>query len=265
VFGLPDGSRLAAALGPRRLRLVARAEAPVLSLEGGWESVYRRRTSSRRRSLHRRRRRQLADLGRAETVVARTPAEVGPALRDAVRLHAARRHGRLDGSGFSTPPGGFQQPALLALARRDRTRIVTLQLDGRPIAYHCYLAFADAMYVHSLAFDPAYGRWSPGVVTTLDAIAHAASEGLRRVEFLGGGERYKLELADGIAPMHQGIGLAHGLHGRVAVAANHGRIALRLHAKRSPVLRRVYTDGLAPVRRARARRAAENATREDAA
>ena len=50
------------------------------------------------------------------------------------------------------------------------------------------------MYFHELAFDPALARWSPGQVATLEAIGAAAAEGARRVEFLGGAERYKLDL-----------------------------------------------------------------------
>ena len=51
----------------------------------------------------------------------------------------------------------------------------------------------------------------------------------------------------------RGIGLARGVHGRAAVAASVGGIALRLRAKRSRTMRRIYIDGLSPVRRARAR------------
>jgi hypothetical protein len=45
-------------------------------------------------------------------------------------------------------------------------------------------------------------------VNTLDAIAAAGEEGLTRVESLGGDERYKLELADGFAPLCHGFGVA---------------------------------------------------------
>jgi CelD/BcsL family acetyltransferase involved in cellulose biosynthesis len=254
VFGLPAGSRLGEAMGPSGLRLIERVEAPVLDLERGWETVYAERTPSKRRSLHRRRRRQLGEMGRLTTTVARGPHEVELALSEAVRLHALRRDGRPDASEFSSRPGGgFQRDALIALAAVDRTRIVTLRLDGRAVAYHCYLWLSRTMYVHSLAFDPQLARWSPGQVTTLDAIATAAEEGAVRVEFLGGAERYKIELADRLEPMHQGLGLARGAPGHAAIAAGAGSIAVRRWAKRSPTVRRLYGEGLAPLRRARSR------------
>src|SRR5437899_952640 len=83
--------------------------------------------------------------------------------------------------------------ATAALAEMDIPRIVTLELDGRPIAFHYYLAFSGTMYVHRLAFDPELARLSPGLLTTLEALKVASEEGLGRVEYLGGDERYKLE------------------------------------------------------------------------
>jgi CelD/BcsL family acetyltransferase involved in cellulose biosynthesis len=104
------------------------------------------------------------------------------------------------------------------------------------------------MYVHRLAFDPSLSRYSPGLVNTLDTIQIASDEGLTRVEFLGGAERYKLELADRFEPLCQALGLASGLRGRTLLQAELGLIRLRLRLKRSPRLRRLYFDRLAPVR-----------------
>ena len=115
------------------------------------------------------------------------------------------------------------------------------------------------MCFHELAFDPALARWSPGQVTTLAAIEAAAAEGARRVEFLGGAERYKLELADGLAPLHQCVGLATTARGRAAAAARVAAIQAQRRLKETPV-RRLYYEGLAPARRvARVTRSAMSA------
>jgi CelD/BcsL family acetyltransferase involved in cellulose biosynthesis len=250
LFGLPGESRLAAALGPERLRLIERIEAPVLDLSAGWEAVYREKTSSKRRNQNRRRRRQLGELGRLEVEVARTREELGPALEEAFRLHALRWEGRPDGSGFVTPTGvRFHRAALQALADRDVLRIVTLKLDGRAIAFHYFFLLAGRMYVHRLAFDPALSHFSPGIVNTLDAIDAAAGEGVTRVEFLGGAERYKLELADRLEPLYEGLGLAASPRGDAVVGLRLASIRLRRQLKRSPAVRRLYFEGLAPARR----------------
>lgn len=248
LFGLPPASRLAAAA--RGLRLVERVEAPVLDLERGWETVYAEKTSSKKRNLHRRRRRQLAELGTLETKVARSEDELVPALEDAFRLYRLRWEGRPDASDFLGPRGmAFHREVIRELARRDLARIVSLELDGTPIAFHYYFALAGRMVVHNLAFDPAHARLSPGLVNTLDAIAAAAEEGLTRVEFLGGDERYKLELADRFEPLSQGLGLGGTPQGRVVVAARAGSILLRRRLKRSERVKRLYYEGLGPLRR----------------
>jgi CelD/BcsL family acetyltransferase involved in cellulose biosynthesis len=223
----------------------------VLDLSAGWDEIYRARLTSKRRNHHRRRRRQLAQLGRVDVEIARTPAELDEALEDAFELHRLRWNGRPDGSGFASPIGRkFHHATAQALAAADIPRIVTLKIDGRAVAFHYYFALERRMYVHRIAFDPAYGRYSPGLVNTLDAIEHAATEGLTRVEFLGGAERYKIELADHLEPLYEGFGLAGSVKGKAAVAARLGGIRMRKQLKRSPTLRRFYFEGLAPARRA---------------
>jgi CelD/BcsL family acetyltransferase involved in cellulose biosynthesis len=247
--GLPAGSRIAATLGPR-LDLVERIEAPVLDLTPGWDEVYRAKTTSKKRNLHRRRRRQLGELGTVTVETARELDELEPALEDAFRLHALRWEGRPDGSGFGTDVGmRFHRAALRRLSAIGVPRITTLRLDGRAIAFHYWFSLEGRMYVHRLAFDPALARRSPGLVNTLDAIEAAAAEELIRVEFLGGGERYKLELADGVQPLFHGFGVASGIRGRLYAGAHMATIRTRLRLKRSPRLRKFYFEDLAPARR----------------
>jgi CelD/BcsL family acetyltransferase involved in cellulose biosynthesis len=249
LFGLPAASRLAAAAGTERLALVARAEAPVLSLDGGWDAVYRARTSAKRRNLHRRRWRQLAELGAVGFEVARTPDELAPALEEAFRLHAARWRDRPEASGFASPAGRrFHRAALAALAPLRVPRIALLTVGGRAVACNYFFLLEDRMYFHELAYDPALARWSPGQVTTLAALEAAAAEGARRVEFLGGAERYKLELADRLEPLLEGIGLAGTPQGRAAVAGRVAAVRARRRLKGTPV-RRLYYEGLTPARR----------------
>jgi CelD/BcsL family acetyltransferase involved in cellulose biosynthesis len=249
VFGLPVDSRFAAALGAK-LRVVERVEAPVLDLSDGWETIYRTKTDSKKRNQHNRRRRQLAELGGVEIVRARARDELEPALEEAFRLHDLRWAGRPDGSDFTGDRGKpFNRAALCAFAAEDAARIVLLTVGGRAIAFHYYLVFCKRMFVYRLAFDPAYSRYSPGLVNTLDALAWAGEENLERVEYLGGGERYKLELSDELQPLYQGLGLAASPQGHVYLAARLGSIRLRRRLKRSPTLHRLYFDTLAPARR----------------
>jgi CelD/BcsL family acetyltransferase involved in cellulose biosynthesis len=248
--GLPSSSRFVAALGSG-LQLIVRAEAPVLELNGSdWETVYQTRLSSKHRALHRRRCRQLARLGRIETTVARTRDELAPALEDAFELHALRWRGRPDLSEFGTPTGRqFHREATSAIAELDVPRIVTLKLDGRPIAFVYHFVLEGAMYCYRLAFDPEFEHVSPGLVNRYDALENAFAEGVTRVEFLGGMERYKMELADRTEPLHEGLGLPGSVAGKVVVAGRLNGIRLRRYFKRWPAIRRFYYEGLAPARR----------------
>ena len=250
LFGMPRDSRLAAALGPSRLRLLERVESPILDISDGWGAAYRAKTTSKKRNFHQRRRRQLSELGKIEIDVARREEELVPALQEAFRLHRLRWEGRPDGSRFATPVGvEFHTAAIRALSRLEMPRIVTLKLDGKAIAFHYYFAFCERMYVHRLAFDPQYARCSPGLVNTLDALESASGEGLKLVEFLGADERYKVELADRFEPMHQGFGVAGTLGGRAAAAALLRAVQLRRTLKRTPGVQRLYSKGMMGVTR----------------
>jgi CelD/BcsL family acetyltransferase involved in cellulose biosynthesis len=254
VFGLPAGSVFASALGSK-LRILERVESPVLDLSAGWDEVYRAKTDSKKRNQHNRRRRQLSEIGPVDVVRARVLSELEPSLEDAFRLHELRWSGRPDGSDFAGTHGRpFNRAVMRQFAAQDLARIVLLRVDGRAIAFHYYFAFCNRMHVYRLAFDPELGRYSPGLVNTLDALAWAGDEGLERVEYLGGGERYKLELSDGLQPMHQGLGLATTPQGHAYLATRLGAIRTVRRLKRSTALRKFYFDKLAPLRRLAASR-----------
>jgi CelD/BcsL family acetyltransferase involved in cellulose biosynthesis len=249
-FGLRRGSYLGAALGDRAA-YIERLEAPFLDLSDGWEAAYRAKTSSRRRNLYGRRRKQLARTGEVTVTVAQTPEELSVAIDEAFVLHARRWRNRPDASDFGTPHGrDFHRRVCAALARDGIPRIVTLRLDGRPLAFHYFFLLENRMYVHRLAFDPEFARFSPGQLNTLDALDAGAESGAERVEFLGGDERYKLELADGLDPLVEAIGLARSPYARAVARARCLALVLRRRLKQSPLVRGVYRDRLGPVHRA---------------
>ena len=82
------------------------------------------------------------------------------------------------------------------------------------------------------------------------SLAAASERGARRVEYLGGAEQFKRDLADRFEPLHQGFGLARGVAGRAYVARAQLAIAVRKRLKRSERLHRLYLSGaLRPRRR----------------
>jgi CelD/BcsL family acetyltransferase involved in cellulose biosynthesis len=255
LFGLSDQGRLAALGGSRRLELFQRIAAPILDLSDGWEAAYRRKTNSRKRSHHNHRRRQLAQVGEVEVIHARTLDELEPAFEHAFRLHELRWQGRPDGSGFVTATGKrFTRAVVKELTKIDANRVVLTKVGGRPVAFCWYFVLEDRVYLHRLAFDPAYGRFSPGIVNALDTLRLAAQEGATRAEFLGGAERYKVELADGFEPLYLGLGLPGSARGRAAVAARARWLRLRRRGKSSVLARKVYYGSASARRRLRRQR-----------
>jgi CelD/BcsL family acetyltransferase involved in cellulose biosynthesis len=248
LFGLPSRGRLAG-LADNGLALIERADAPVLDLSPGWEAVYNAKLSSKRRYAYRRKRKQLAELGTLNVSLARTWDEIEPALEEGFRLHALRWDGRPDGTDLQSERGRrFHRAAYRRLADDGIARIISLTLDGRAVAFHSYFAFCGTLYSDRLAFDTEYARFSPGFLNTLDMLEAAAAEGLRRVEFLGGREEYKLVFADGFEPLCEGFGFARTARGHAGAAAALGVVRLRRRLRDSPV-RRIYFEELAPLRR----------------
>jgi CelD/BcsL family acetyltransferase involved in cellulose biosynthesis len=247
LFGLPQASLLGQFDG---LRVVERVEAPVLLMPDGWEDAYRAKTGSKKRNLHRRRLRQLGELGAVEFAVGRTREELEPMLEEAFRVHNLRWQGRPDGSTFGTEKGrDFHRAALRRLADDDVLRIVLMRIGGRPAAFHYFFELEGTMVVHRLAFDPALARYSPGLVATLETLRVASEDGMTRVEFLGGNERYKLELADQEEPLYEAIGLARNPWGGLAARKQLASLWVRMRLKRSDRLHRLYLGGLGSLRR----------------
>jgi CelD/BcsL family acetyltransferase involved in cellulose biosynthesis len=241
LFGLSERSHVARIAAPGDLHLFKRADGPVLELTDDWDSLYQAKVSSKRRSSYRRRLHQLEARGTVDFALARSPEDVETALEDTFRLHALRWAGLPDGSGYATGTGvSFHRAALRALADQDVVRLMTLRFEGRAIAFALAFALAGRLYGYRLAFDPAFGRHSPGLLTVHELLASACREGLQRVEFLGAADHFKLELADDLEPLHLGLGLAGTRQGRAVVATRTGVRRVRERVSRSPAARRAY-------------------------
>jgi CelD/BcsL family acetyltransferase involved in cellulose biosynthesis len=241
VFGLPAGSRLARQPSWRDLRLIERLESPVLEISDGWDAVYERKFSQRERQNRRRRRRQLEQLGSVEIAVARKPDELGPAFDDAARLYALRWQGRREGSGLMSATGAaFYRSALLRLTGQDVPRVLTLRVDGRPVAANVYVVLSETLYGLVMAFDPAFARYAPGSEALYSTLEAGAGEGVTRAEFLGAATGHKERFTDRAEPIYQGIGLARTLRGHLGAEALAAGIRLRRRAKKSETARRLY-------------------------
>jgi CelD/BcsL family acetyltransferase involved in cellulose biosynthesis len=253
LFGLPGDSRLAR-VTEGALAVRERIEAPMMSMPDGFEAAYKAKRGAKRRAEHRRRMRRLLENGEAEFTVAKTLEDLEAALEEGFRLNALRWDGRPDRSLFATDEGRALHRAVLPrLHKLGLPRILLLRSRGRAVAFQYWLQFEGTMVSDRRAFDPAFARFSPGMLTMLRALEEASADGVRRVEFLGGPEPYKLEFADGFAPLYQGVGLARGAVGSVTARGLLAEVHLRRRVRNSERLHRMYVESFAPLRRAAGR------------
>ena len=238
---------LARAAG-KRLRPVPRVGAPVLEMPDGWgEDAYKRRVSGSSRNKNRgQEERSLARSRERSRSCSRTTDREGvaAALDEAFEVHRTRWQGRPDGSTFGQPERNeFMRAAIATLAGEGHYGICLLRLDGRAIAFASWFEVGTTFYGHRTAFDPAFARYGIGVIAQRHGIAAASERGVRRVEFMGDAEESKLAMADRLDPMHQAVGLARGVEGRLYIARVIATVEARKRLKKVERLHRAYRSG----------------------
>ena len=168
-------------------------QSPYVSLEGDWEA-YRESLGKKLITELRRRRRRLEEEGRFSFEV-ETGGEQLPALLDeGFAVEAAGWKGE-QGKAISSRPETlrFYRAVARWAAERGWLRLAFLRLDGRPFAFDFCVEAEGIHYLLKTGFDPAYGKFAPGMILRHEMLARAFSTGLRSYEFLGGDEPWKLQ------------------------------------------------------------------------
>jgi CelD/BcsL family acetyltransferase involved in cellulose biosynthesis len=164
-------NRLAGDLGLEQRRLSGFERAFLRSsLDGA--TYLRDALETRRRKEAERQRRRLAETGALAFRVARGP-EAAAALDAFLALEAAGWKGR-EGTDLRGAPGAalFVREATAALARADAIRVALLTLDERVIAAGLVAVAGDRAFYMKTCYDETLGRFSPGLLLTLDLTAH---------------------------------------------------------------------------------------------
>ena len=133
---------------------------------------------------HRRLQRRLAELGRLEFTLLDDPAAVRDGVERFLALETAGWKGAT-GTALLQDVGAaaFARCALRMMARRGAARVAALTLDGAPVALGLVLVDGATAAFWKIAFDPAFARYSPGVLLTLRlSEALAADPAIRFVD-----------------------------------------------------------------------------------
>ncbi len=127
--------------------------------------------SGRRRKELKRQMNRLAELGEASIGTLGADGEVSAWVEDFLDLEASGWKGEDGGALASTAAGRafFAEWATEAF-RRGRLMMLTLALDGRPIATKCNVLAGPGSFAIKIAYDEDYARFSPGVQLELENI-----------------------------------------------------------------------------------------------
>ena len=171
---------------------------PYVDTTGDWEAYVEERKSKFLREL-RRRRRQLEAEGRFALEVHDGREQLIELLEEGFRVEAAGWKAARGTAILSQPATRrFYGDLACWAAKHGWLRLAFLRLDSRPMAFDFSIEHHGVHYLLKTGFDPAYGRFAPGMLIRHEMIARAFAEGLRRYEFLGADEPWKLKWTDAV-------------------------------------------------------------------
>jgi CelD/BcsL family acetyltransferase involved in cellulose biosynthesis len=165
---------------------------PYIGLAGKtWQSYLAELGSEHRYNYHRKWRRLNRDYA-VGFERATTREQCLEAIDLVIKLHNLRRESLGGGDAFHTPALiAFHQELIPLALERGWLRLYVLRLDGRPAACLYGFLYGGRFYFYQTGFDPAYERYSPGLITMGLSIQAAIEEGAREYDLLHGDEAYK--------------------------------------------------------------------------
>ena len=195
--GTPGESDARAVAETTRHRVIVRSleHPPYVPIDGGWEEYLGGR-DRHRLSENRRRRRRLQEHGRLALAIEDGRASLDALLEEGFRVEASGWKAAA-GTAIAARPETRQFYTEIArwAVSRGWLRLAFLRLDERAIAFQ-YLIVADGIASQLKGgYDPEHRKYAPGMLLAESVLEWAFSEGLRRYEFHGVDERFKLEWA----------------------------------------------------------------------
>jgi CelD/BcsL family acetyltransferase involved in cellulose biosynthesis len=123
-------------------------------------------------------RRRLAEQGCLETRQVESVAELDPWIEDFLRLELSGWKGSPDGGAFAkeAEDTAFFREVTRAGFLQKRVMLLSLVLDGQPIAMKYNILAGDGGFTFKIAFDERYSKYSPGVLLELDNICRVCED-----------------------------------------------------------------------------------------
>jgi CelD/BcsL family acetyltransferase involved in cellulose biosynthesis len=180
-------------------------QTPYIPVEGKWPAYFDSISGHLKRNL-RRRRRQLEEQGKVSI-----ESWTGETLSDGERLIDRLREGfEIEAMAWKGSAGTairendiwveFYRQLAQTAAERGWLRLYFLRLNDRPIAFYYTLLYDRKLYYLKLGYDPAYARYSPGILLHQEILESLFHEKATELDFLGPMMEWKQEWAKGERP-----------------------------------------------------------------
>jgi CelD/BcsL family acetyltransferase involved in cellulose biosynthesis len=161
--------------------------APYVAIDKDWDE-YEKGLRRKFRSELRRRRRRLEEEGRLTLEVFDGTKRLDELLEEGFRIEGL---GWKDAHGTSINSSAalrrFYTEVAQWAADCGWLRLAFLRLNGQPLAFDYCLESAKIHYLLKTGYDPAYGKFAPGMIIRHLMLARAFSKGLDTYDFLGAG------------------------------------------------------------------------------
>jgi CelD/BcsL family acetyltransferase involved in cellulose biosynthesis len=218
---LPGATGVARLLGGRTL---GRWACPVVDIEAtSWDEYLAGRSSNFRSQVRRKERKLVRDYG-LRYRLADDPDRLDADMDTLLALHHARwRDG--DSDAFVGARAAFHREfAALALGR-GWLRLWIAEADGRAVAAWYGFRYAGAEWYYQFGRDPAWDRFSVGLVLLAHTLREAINDGMRQYRLLRGNDAYKSRFATS-DPGVETVAVSRGLMGHFAVSVAAAALAL---------------------------------------
>lgn len=171
--------------------------APYVAIDGTTFETYRGRLRRKFRSEISRRRRRLEEQGRLALEVYDGAEGLGDLLEEGFGVEGSGWKGDY-GTSINLHPGlrSFYTETARWAAERGLLRLAFLRLDGRALAFDYSLEYNGAHYLLKTGYDPAYSRFSPGMIIRYLMLERAFTEGINLYDFCGPDMAWKREWTD---------------------------------------------------------------------
>jgi CelD/BcsL family acetyltransferase involved in cellulose biosynthesis len=169
---------------------------PFITLAGkSWEDYLASLGAEHRYNFHRKWRRLNRDYAVSFDQAA-TEAECGESIDLAMQLHRLRWSEHGESEAFHTPQVvAFHRSFARLALQRGWLRLYILRLNGKPAACLYGFLYGEKFYFYQSGFDPAFEKYSVGMICMGLGIQKAVEEGASEYDMLHGAEPYKFHWA----------------------------------------------------------------------